>query len=230
MSERVAARFAPGPLGVSLRVVSRPPPSVTAKRYRGASADERRAQRRRRLIEAAVQVYGERGFHNSSVKAVCDAAGLTERYFYESFANSEALLVASVEGATELLIEAMRAAGEDKPVGPARVRGMLETYYWALKQEPVAARVFVIEIRGVSRAVDDVQRILRARLADMLEAAWGGEASASDSLIKTGVIGAMIQIATAWVSGGYAHPLPEVVDAAFRACTLLKAQDPAALS
>lgn len=65
-----------------------------ARRYRGADADERRAQRRDQLIAAAVQVYGERGYQNATVKAVCEAAGLTERYFYESFANSEALLLA----------------------------------------------------------------------------------------------------------------------------------------
>jgi len=170
-------------------------------------------------------VYGERGYHNSSVKAVCDAAGLTERYFYESFANSEALLVASVQGATGLLLDEIRAAGDREPAGAARVRRMVEAYYASLKQEPVAARVFLIEIAGVSRSVDETLKILRANLADMLAAAWGGEARAAGSLIKTGVIGAMIHIATAWVSGGYARPLAEVVDAAFGFCTLLKADE-----
>jgi AcrR family transcriptional regulator len=37
------------------------------------------------------------GYRNTTVKAVCEAAGLTERYFYESFANSEALLVAAFD-------------------------------------------------------------------------------------------------------------------------------------
>ena len=196
-------------------------PSASPKRYRGSSADERRAQRRRQLIEAAVAVYGERGYHNSSVKAVCDAAGLTERYFYESFANSEALLVASVQGATTLMLDEIRAAGEGAPVGAVRVRAMLERYYWALRQEPVAARVFLLEVQGVSASADAVVKTLRGHLADMLEAAWGGETSASDSLVKAGVIGAVIHIAAAWVTGGYTRPLAEVVDAAFAACTLL---------
>ena len=153
------------------------------------------------------------------------AAGLTERYFYESFANSEALLVASVEGATSLMLDEIRAAGEGAPVGAGRVRAMLERYYWALRQEPVAARVFLLEIQGVSRSADAVVKTLRGHLADMLEAAWGGEATASDSLIKTGVIGAIIHIAAAWVLGGYARPLAEVVGAAFAACTLLTRPD-----
>ena len=83
-----------------------------ARRYRGAEAEERRAQRRGQLIAAAVQVYGERGYQNATVKAVCKAAGLTERYFYESFANSEALLLASFQTVTDLLLQKIELAGE----------------------------------------------------------------------------------------------------------------------
>src|ERR1700751_6355680 len=67
------------------------------RHYGGHSTEERRRARRERLIEAATRVYGEVGYRNATVKAVCEAAGLTERYFYESFANSEALLVAAFE-------------------------------------------------------------------------------------------------------------------------------------
>lgn len=45
--------------------------------YRGQSQEQRRAERRQRLIAAAIDVYGERGYHNATVKAVCEAAGLT---------------------------------------------------------------------------------------------------------------------------------------------------------
>jgi hypothetical protein len=38
--------------------------------------------------------------------------------------------------------------------GPNRARAMLRAYFTALQREPQAARVFLVEIRGVSRAVD----------------------------------------------------------------------------
>jgi AcrR family transcriptional regulator len=62
--------------------------TLRARNYAGLSADERRLARRERLIEGAIRAYGELGYRNTTVKAVCEAAGLTERYFYESFANS----------------------------------------------------------------------------------------------------------------------------------------------
>src|SRR6201988_5559819 len=71
--------------------------TARARNYAGLSADERRLAGRERLIEGAIRAYGELGYRNTTVKAVCEAAGLTERYFYESFANSEALLVAAFE-------------------------------------------------------------------------------------------------------------------------------------
>ncbi len=126
---------------------------IPARRYRGAEAEERRAQRRAQLIAAAVQVYGERGYQNATVKAVCEAAGLTERYFYESFANSEALLLASFETVTHWLLLRIEQAGEDAGGdGEHRALAILRAYFGTLQGEPRSARVFLVEIRGVEPA------------------------------------------------------------------------------
>src|ERR671936_1321771 len=84
--------------------------TARARNYAGLSADERRLARRERLIEGAIRAYGELGYRNTTVKAVCEAAGLTERYFYESFANSEALLIAAYSHVVGHLHEEMAAA------------------------------------------------------------------------------------------------------------------------
>src|ERR1700741_2572051 len=100
------------------------------RHYGGHSTEERRLARRERLIEAATRVYGELGYRNTTVKAVCEAAGLTERYFYESFANSEALLVAAFETVSRAGVQlpgrgpqgAQRSA---RGVRPCRAAGLL---------------------------------------------------------------------------------------------------------
>ena len=89
-------------------------PALT-RSYRGQSQEQRRAERRARLIEGAIAVYGERGYHQATVKAVCEAAGLTERYFYESFANSEALLIDSYNTVTYGVLGEILRAGETLP-------------------------------------------------------------------------------------------------------------------
>jgi len=78
--------------------------------YGGQSSGERQADRRERLIRAAIATYGEQGYRRTTVADVCRTAGLTPRYFYESFANSEALLIAAYKEVTRIALDTLRAA------------------------------------------------------------------------------------------------------------------------
>jgi AcrR family transcriptional regulator len=181
------------------------------------SQDERRAQRRSQLIAAAIEVYGERGYRQATVKAVCEAAGLTERYFYESFANSEDLLIASYNAVTYAVFGAIRnaaaAAGSDRV---ERARAMLRAYFAALQREPRSARVFLVEIRGVSRAVDKAfDASLRAIGAEIGRLS-GAEADGADPLLQAGIVGGVIHIALRWIEDDYTPDIDSVTDSAMR--------------
>ena len=181
------------------------------------SLDERRAQRRSQLIAAAIEVYGERGYRQATVKAVCEAAGLTERYFYESFENSEDLLVTSFNAVTyavfDELTAAARAAGRGRS---ARARAMLDAYFSALQRSPASARVYLVEIRGVSREVDKAfdaaLHAIGAEVARQIAPA-GAE---PDPLLEAGIVGGVMHIALRWIDNGYQPPLAAVTDAALR--------------
>ena len=73
--------------------------------YGGQSSGERQAERKERLIRAAIATYGEQGYRHTTVSDVCRMAGLTPRYFYESFVNSEALLIAAYKAVTRIALE-----------------------------------------------------------------------------------------------------------------------------
>ena len=59
--------------------------------YRGVDASERLAQRRRRLLEAGLDLLGASGQDPAdlTVRAICAEAGLGVRYFYESFTDKD---------------------------------------------------------------------------------------------------------------------------------------------
>ncbi|MEU2035362.1 TetR/AcrR family transcriptional regulator [Nocardia amamiensis] len=62
------------------------------RRWRGRSPADRVAARREQLIEACTELMATIGAAETSMRGVCRQAGLTERYFYESFPNLDALL------------------------------------------------------------------------------------------------------------------------------------------
>jgi AcrR family transcriptional regulator len=194
------------------------PPNTTAltRSYRGQSQEQRRAERRSRLIAGAIAVYGERGYHQATVKAVCEAAGLTERYFYESFPNSESLLIDSYNAVTYgVLGEILRAGAAAGRGRIARSRAMLHAYFAALQREPQSARVFLVEIRGVSRAVDQAfDASLRTIGREVARVT--GSAAADDELLQAGVIGGVIHIALRWIEDGYHPPIERAVESALR--------------
>lgn len=190
--------------------------------YRGLSQNERRAERRARLIAAAIAVYGERGYHQATVKAVCEAAGLTERYFYESFANSEALLIDSFNAVTWSVLGAItQAAKEAGRARTARSRAMLHAYFAALQREPQSARVFLVEIRGVSRAVDQAFDTALRAIGKEVARIVAPPGAADDELLQAGVVGGVIHIALRWIEDGYQPEIESVVDTALKLGTVL---------
>lgn len=63
--------------------------------YRGVQAGERLAQRRRRLLEAGLDLLGgEDAPAELTVRGICGRAGISVRYFYESFADKDEFIAA----------------------------------------------------------------------------------------------------------------------------------------
>jgi AcrR family transcriptional regulator len=180
------------------------------------SQDDRRAQRRSQLIAAAIEVYGERGYRQSTVKAVCEAAGLTERYFYESFANSEDLLIASYNAVAYSVFGEIRDSATSGGDATERARAMLRTYLTALQRDPRSARVFLVEIRGVSRAVDKAFDASLRAIGEQVARIAGPQGAEPDPLLQAGVVGGVIHIALRWIEDGYTPAIDSVIDSAMR--------------
>ncbi len=197
--------------------------SRKARLYGGLDAEERRTERRLRLINAAIEVYGKVGYRVATVKAICETAELTERYFYESFANSEALLIAAythvVGHLHDEMAAAARAAGDD---ADARLLATLTLYFNRLKEHPKPARVFLLEISGISAAVDavklEVLRTFSDILVPMVIDPKRADKTSNAVLLSNGMVGAVISIARRWVSKQYQQPVDEVVAIAAAFC------------
>ena len=70
-----------------------------------------------RLRQAAMELYGERGFDRTTVAEIAERAGLTERTFFRHFADKREVLFAGSERLQEQL--AATVAGAPAGTGPA---------------------------------------------------------------------------------------------------------------
>ena len=204
-----------------------PTPEVTSdstdrptrrRSFRGLSLEQRQQARRDRLIEAGLQVYGTQGFLAVTVRDVCAEAKLTERYFYESFKNSEQLFkviyLQLIERLQRLIMESMmHAAGDPRRMIEAGLRAFLHS----LHDDPRMARILFLdailvhELHGnaIHESVARFDRMTQAFIMLMLP--HETRSHTQMSLVSTGLNGYVTQIAIRWVVSGFKPSMEEVL-------------------
>ncbi|WP_026911690.1 TetR family transcriptional regulator [Patulibacter minatonensis] len=83
-----------------------------------------RPDSRRRLQDAAVDLYAERGFAETTVAQVAERAGLTERTFFRHFADKREVLFANEDALRAALADAVAAADADATTSEAVLAGL----------------------------------------------------------------------------------------------------------
>ncbi|MGI9085785.1 MAG: TetR/AcrR family transcriptional regulator [Aeromicrobium sp.] len=117
-----------------------------ARSYGGKSADERTAARRARLVDATIELLAGVGEARTTMTAICARAGLTERYFYESFGYRDQALVAALdEISDEIARTALEAVAASSGESADRVRATIGAVVDFVVDAPEAVRVAVIE-------------------------------------------------------------------------------------
>lgn len=141
----------------------------------------RRAQTRRRLLDAALEVFADEGFGRSTVERVCDRAGFTRGAFYSNFSSLDELFLAMWQERSDRMLadvrtaladvsaatpeEAVRAAMSAIPVDDAWYRVTAEFTAHALRNPPLrwvmAAREEAILDAILPVVVDALARVGR---------------------------------------------------------------------
>lgn len=191
---------------------------VSERVYRGATRSARRAERRARLIDAGLAAIGEHGWPATTVRDVCARAGLTERYFYESFQDREALLLAVFDevaaGATAAILEAL---GRAPRKAGAQARAAIDAFVRFVTDVPHRARVLLLESATGGALYDRREEAVHAFATLLGEEAirfYGasGEAAVDARLTAHALAGALAELLVAWQRGVLAISRARLVD------------------
>lgn len=108
-------------------------PVATTRRL---TREERRAETRERLLEAASEVFAAQGYHAASVDQVAERAGFSTGAVYSAFGSKEELFLALLDVQLREETEQLEAATRDRPSIDARVRGAADQWMGFVEREP----------------------------------------------------------------------------------------------
>jgi AcrR family transcriptional regulator len=175
---------------------------AVSRPWRGVSAAERVAQRRQRLLDAGLELFGTRGIAGVTVEHVCAEAGLTKRYFYESFPSIDALVEAVVDDAVGRIVAVVLPILADRGLLDARpaATALIE----AVLSDARLVRLLVVETysggllgyrqRLIDRAIDLWMATARQQIDGTID-------PVRVRFLAYAVAGAIGELTAAWLDG-----------------------------
>lgn len=190
---------------------------VSPRRYGGKSAEQRRAERRAQLVEAALEIWQEQGWAAVTMRGVCAQAGLTDRYFYESFTDRDALLGTvwdqMRDETLDMLTSVIASASDEGALD--QLRAVLDAVVHHIADEPARAQIIFGDHAGSA--------VLEQRRRDTVQMATDLMIGLARPYLREGVdeqalrintllgIGGFIELMLAWRSGLVESTTDEIV-------------------
>ncbi len=190
---------------------------VSPRRYGGKSAEQRRAERRAQLVEAALEIWQDQGWAAVTMRGVCAQAGLTDRYFYESFTDRDALLGTvwdqMRDETLDMLTSVIASVSDEGALD--QLRAVLDAVVHHIADEPARAQIIFGDHAGSA--------VLEQRRRDTVQMATDLMIGLARPFLREGVdeqalrvntllgIGGFIELMLAWRSGLVESTTDEIV-------------------
>lgn len=195
------------------------PPARTPSRWNGLSPEERQRERRQLLIDTAFDLLATEGGSATTVRAVCARARLNPRYFYESFDELDALVVAVYDSVIDQLRavvrDAVRSAGHD---ARGAVRASVDATVRFVDEDRRRGRVLYVEalgnealnVRRMQTGFDLVELVQR----DTVRRRGGSGSEQIDRVGAAMLVGGFSEILAAWLDGRIDMSADDLVESA----------------
>lgn len=143
-------------------MASQPKPKPRQSRSRTSQARRSAAperggvkdDRKRQILDAAVQVFAEKGYHGCRISDVADRAGVAYGLVYHYFGNKESLLAHIFSANWKVFAKALEAIAEQETTTQDRVRQIVQFLMNAFEMNPLIVKVLVLEFGRSSRLGD----------------------------------------------------------------------------
>jgi AcrR family transcriptional regulator len=173
-------------------------------RWSGVPLEDRQALRRDELIAAGVHLLGGEGGPAVTVRAVCREAGLTERYFYESFSDRDEFVRAVYDDVCTRAMSALMSA--------TTPREAVEQFVALMVDDPVRGRVLLLApavepvlVRSGAEWMPSFIDLLQRKLTQISD-------PVRQKMMATGLIGGLTALFTAYLDGRLVATREQFID------------------
>lgn len=173
--------------------------------YAGVAGDARQAERRAQLVDAGLTLLGAAVEPRLTVRGVCTEAGLAPRYFYESFADRDALAVAVFDQVvSDVATRALEAVAAVPPDTRSKATAGLASIVRAVAEDPRRGRLLFSPALDapvlVERRVASTRTFAQLLLGQVVEH-YGVEADPTLAIATEFLVGGLAQALSSWLDG-----------------------------
>lgn len=157
-----------------------------------------RTARRAQLLEVALEVFVEQGYHSASMDEIAERAGVSKPVLYQHFPGKLDLYLALLETSCDTVIDGVKGALASTQDNRQRVRATMELWYDYVADQGAAFRlVFESDLTSDPAVREQVDRVIEesaALVAEVIRDDTGLPPAASHllavSLVGMGHVGA----------------------------------------
>lgn len=120
------------------------------------------------ILEAAAQVFRQKGFHGASMQDIAEAVNLQKASLYHHVSSKQEILLALLNRALELLLERISAISDQPLPADKKLSQMIRAYLQILAENTDLSAVLLFEHRSLERR----QHARHVPNRDKFEALW----------------------------------------------------------
>jgi TetR/AcrR family transcriptional regulator, cholesterol catabolism regulator len=120
------------------------------------------------ILEAAAQVFRQKGFHGASMQDIAKAVNLQKPSLYHHVSSKQEILLALLDRALELLLERISAISSQDIPADQKIQEMVRAYLQILAENTDLSAVLLFEHRSLERK----QHARHVPNRDRFEALW----------------------------------------------------------
>lgn len=176
------------------------------ERQLSAANGARGGDKYRRILDAAIDVIAEKGFHSSRVSDIAERAGVADGTVYLYFKSKEQILMTALDGAFESFYRRAKEELASSADAPAKLRTLARLHLRSLSQHRSLAVVLQTELRQSAKFLAEFShRELKGYFDLIREIIREGQQAGRirrevpDKIAAACLFGALDEMVTSWV-------------------------------